>query len=233
MFTKGKITSIRIVRWILDVILYTGGTIIGLLILLTFGNQFMGIGVYASTSQWPVKMIFGGSNGLSLTLIDAHKNLETQYLIEMVPTRAFLQLICPLNFMLIGFDVVWLLLTYGTVILIAYILRKIVLHMESNDFFDQQTPDRLRLISWTIMGTSVLKSVLTYLYGLYTASMINAIPTVLKASVVNSNGKPVALSTGPFIDIPYEQLFIGAVILALAIAFQNGLDLKQEQSLTV
>jgi hypothetical protein len=105
--------------------------------------------------------------------------------------------------------------------------------MEAGEFFDQKTPMRLRLIGWTIIVASLLRSLITYMFGIYTTSLITAIPSVVKTTVADPLGKPVAVYTGPFIDIPSSSLLIGAVILALAFAFQKGLELKQEQSLVV
>jgi hypothetical protein len=233
MVKTGKVTPIFIVRWWLDIIVFVGGTMIALLVILRLGLHLFGVNTYISQSEWPVKIIFGQHNAIPLSIIDSHKPADGQILIQAIPTSASLQLISPMNFVLIGFDIVWMLLTYGTVLLIAYLMRKIFLQMESNNFFDPMTPVRLRLIGWTMIAASLMKSLFTYLYGLYATSIVAAVPSTMKATVLNPVGKPESIVLGPLVHISFDQLLIGTVILALAIAFQKGLDLKQEQSLTV
>jgi hypothetical protein len=233
MIKIGKASSIRIVKWILNLIIYTGGTVTALSFILMTGVNVMAKTVNASTSLWPVRMFLSDNNFFRITMIDIHRSMDTQFSATVIPTRAILQTIGPKDFILIGFDYAWILLSYGTIVLIAVIMQKIIIHMESNDFFDQHTPLRLRMIGWTIIITSIAKSLLTYVYGLYTSSLISAIPSNLKSTVTNPQGKSVTLLTGPLIDISYDQIFIAVIIFTLAIAFQKGLDIKQELSLTV
>lgn len=228
-----KISSVRVVRWILDFILYTGGTmtVVSIVLLLFVGSPGQG---YWSKSPWPVTMRFGAGHSLVLADANPHEPLfNKEWYVSVMPMRAMLMIMHNKNVVIILFDVAWYLLLYGMMFMIAYNMRKIFINMESGDFFDEKTPIRLRMIGWTIIIMSLLRSLLTYLYGLYTASLINNFPTIVAKTGADSFTKPVQVITGPLIDIPFEQLFIGITIIALAMAFQKGLNLKQEQALTV
>jgi Protein of unknown function (DUF2975) len=232
MFKMFKMNAIQIVRAILDFIVFTGGTLTVLMIAAVIFNFFFG-NIHSSMATWPVRMSVGHGASLALTEIQAGKPLGDQFIARVMPVQSHLMITSPRNYSLLGFDILWVLLVDGALFIVAYVMRKIFIAMQMNDFFDQQTPARLRIIGWTIIISTVLKSVATYFYGRYTSSLINYSVSIQETSGANSIGKPLVLYTLPVIDIPSEKIFIGIAILALAIAFQRGLDLKQEQSLTV
>ncbi|MGE5313536.1 MAG: DUF2975 domain-containing protein [Acidobacteriota bacterium] len=232
MIRLPKINAIEIVRAILDFIVFTGGTMTVLMIAAVIFNFFVGT-IYSSVATWPVRMSVGNGSSLALTEIEAGKPLGDQFIARVRPDQSHLMMTPGRNYALLGFDLLWVLLVDGSLFIVAYFMRKIFMAMQANDFFDQHTPARLRIIGWTIILSSILKSVGTYVYGRYTASLINSSAALQETTGLYSHGKPLPLSTLPFIDIPNEKLFIGIAILALAIAFQKGLDLKQEQALTV
>jgi len=227
-----KMNAIQITRTILDFIVFTGGTLTVFMIAAVIFNFYVA-NIHSSITTWSVRMSVGHGTSLALTEIETGKPLGEQFTARVMPGQSHLMMTSARNYTLLGFDMLWVLLVDGALFIVAYVMRKIFIAMQMNDFFDNQTPARLRIIGWTIIASSVLKSVATYFYGRYTSSLINYSTALQETSGANSLGKPLALSTLPVIDIPNEKIFIGIAILALAIAFQKGLDLKQEQALTV
>jgi hypothetical protein len=235
MYTSWKKSPVSTVRLLLDIALYGVGALSVLAALLVIGVHIYIHQGFDSESHWPVKLIFKADSHLPLTRVDIHQSAGSQIYMGAQPSSVYLSVVRePKDFIIVGFELAWLVLTFGTFFLIVYLLRKIFIPMDSNEFFDQKTPARLRMLGWVIIVTSLVRSIVTYLYGLYTSSLLNSLPESMRAVMPDLMGRPMVASyIEPIIDLSPRTLFFGLVMFALAIAFQKGLDLKQEQSLTV
>lgn len=233
MLTLLKKRPVRKVRQMLDAALF-GGAAFMLLTLIFIASHSAGYSERFPDTHWPVKLMFKGFSHIPLTQVDIHQPAGSQMYIEAQPSSVYLSVVRERkNGILLGFELAWLILTVGTFFFIVYLLRKIVIPMDSNEFFDQKTPARLRMLGWVIIVTSLARSLVTYCYGLYASSLVNNIPEAARAVIPDPVGRPVTPFIEPVVDIAPFTLFFGLVMFALAIAFQKGLDLKHEQSLTV
>jgi len=234
MFTLWKKGPVRKIRQLLDFALFFGGVAFVLFVLLFIVLHISRQSGSYPSAHWPVKLLFKGITHIPLTQVDINRSAGSQMYIGAQPSRAYLAVVRePEDGILLGFELAWLVLTFGTFFLIVYLLRKIFVPMESNEYFDQKTPARLRMLGWIIIVTSLVRTVMTYLYGLYTSSLVNNLPERARAILPDPVGRLVTTFIDPIIDLAPFTLFFGLVMFALAIAFQKGLDLKQEQSLTV
>lgn len=234
-FKHWKKGPVHKLRQVLDVLFFSGGAMAVVLMLLQiYLLAYSGGRSLPGSTEWLVQLNFSGFTHLPLTRIDPQQPASSQMYADAIPTSAHLLVVREkIDLILIGFQFAWLLLAYGTFILIVYLLRKIFIRMDSNEFFDPLTPGRLRMLGWTIIISSLLHTTVNYLYGYYTSSLLKSVPFVMKYRMLDSIGNPVSVESSPLLNLHPYTLFIGAVMFALAVAFQHGRDLKQEQSLTV
>lgn len=129
----------------------------------------------------------------------------------------------------IGFDksyrVIFLLMF--SVAMAAYLyfltaLLRIIRSVLSNEFFSQANVVRLRSIGFILIGFGIIRIVYKWVSS-------NLFYKYFESEIPNSTGLRVDL----FPSIFGNTIFVGLIVLVIALAFDYGLKLKEEQELTI
>lgn len=111
----------------------------------------------------------------------------------------------------------FLMLAVGLWLLVIILLIKIVKTLENNNPFILKNVVRIRQIAVLLILLAPLQMFITYGYGL----LINT------RFYLNGN------ELGTKINIGFETILVGLIVLVIAEVFRTGVELKQDQDLTI
>lgn len=116
-------------------------------------------------------------------------------------------------------DFFGLMVMAGYILIVVWVLRKFVSGLSSGDFFTKKNALNLRITGWMIVAAPILH----FIWVGYMAPSLNIVFSIEGASFEEL---PIA---------PFEiEIFIaGLILLVIAKAFDEGIQLKKEQELTI
>lgn len=127
-----------------------------------------------------------------------------------------------------------LFLTIAAIFYIGVILwfsRKVVLSLQNNSPFTFENYRRLRLIGILVLILDPLKWIVSLLIRIWVNS--NFILPLGGKSLANYLGYHFGFTLGSADSFLYNSVLFGLIILVIAQVFRHGLDMKEEQDLTI
>lgn len=106
------------------------------------------------------------------------------------------------------------LISWTAAVVILFALARILNRLRAGEPFDSKTPNRLRVIGWTVIAASLLRSVFCFVLLPNTGGVADS-----------------GLRVNAAFDV--DSIFLGAVLLVLVEIFRRGYALKNESDFTV